>query len=426
MRRSLYFLVMCVMVIAPTIACGFVVTRNWLIWVILAVLMEVLLIYVIHRHLFYPLRVISNGMDLLREQDFSSRLKKVGQPDADRMVTLFNDMMERLKVQNLQVQEQNEFLNLLIEASPMGVIILNDSEDISLINKAACAMLGTDRPASLSELKSPLGAALSQLEWGQTRTVRLGGQGIFRCSRLHFMDRGWPHPFILIESLTEEVRAAEKQALTRVIRTMSHEVNNSMAGILSTLDTLSEILGENPSTASLVPTLKACSDRSEAMAGFIRQFAEVVKVPEPTLCLTDFSELVHGSRIILESLCSISGATLMIDVENASPVKMDMVLMQQALVNVVKNAAESAGNGGVVQIVADECSLRVIDNGPGLAPDAQEHLFSALYTTKPGGQGLGLMLVAEILQRHGADYSLHTDSGLTEFKITLDSARARR
>lgn len=422
-RRTLLFLLMAAAVLLPTLACamltaGAVSCTAW--W---ALPVESVLLVLVYRSLFRPLRIIESGMDLLREQDFSSRLRKVSQPEADRLVEIFNDMMDRLKAQNLRMQEQNAFLKQLIDAAPMAVMILNDADLITSANPAARRMLGIDAvPCSLGSLESPLARSVAATGRDSVRTVRLGGRKIYRCSRLHFMDRGWPHPFVLIESMSEEVRQAERTALTRVIRTMAHEVNNSMAGILSTLDTLGSILHDDPSTAPLLPPLQACMTRSEEMTAFIGRFADVVKVPEPTLCLTDYQELVESSQLILQSLCHRCGARLVTDVEASSPLRLDPTLMQQVLVNVVKNAAESAGPGGTVSITAHHHTLTVTDNGPGLAPGADERLFSSLYTTKPQGQGLGLMLVAEILHKHHADFGLRTDSAaphLTTFTITL-------
>lgn len=417
MKRSFYFPLLCLMVLLPTLVCA--IYTPWKIAALLALPLEILLLALVYRMLFKPLKVITTGMDLLREQDFASRLRKVGQPDADKMVDLFNTMMDRLNLQNLRIMEQNEFLDLLLEASPMGVIILDDSDRITRANGAARLMLGIDDLQPLQALTSPLGLALAQLGRDEVRTVRTGDSEVFRCSRLHFMDRGWPHPFILIERLTDEVRTAEKQAFTRVIRTMAHEVNNSMAAIMSTLSTVRSIIADTPSANTLLAPVDACVKRSGELTGFVRRFAEVVKVPEPRLCLTDFMELILSARPLLESICSTCGAQLITDLEQAAPVRMDPVLMQQALVNIVKNAAESASQGGTVTIRATGRTLLVIDNGPGLAPDCANNLFSALYSTKPGGQGLGLLLVAEILNRHSARFSLRTESQLTTFSITL-------
>lgn len=386
----------------------------------------VLLTIIVYRKTIRPVHILTGGIDLLREQDFASRIRRVGNRDADAIVDMFNDMMDRLKRERLHVREQNEFLDLLVNASPMAVIILDDNDCITSANEAAATMLsvpvGELSGRCLADIPSQLAAESAALPMGSATVVRvLGAHEVFRCSRLGFMDSGWTHPFILIERLTDEVRAAEKQAYTKVIRMMAHEVNNSMGAIASTLDTVSAVLGDSPYAAELLPPLKACRERAGVMTGFIRSFAEVVRVPEPVVQLTDYQEVIGASLPVLEALCAKSGATLSIDLERAAPLRLDVMLMQQAVVNIVKNAAESAGEGGHVSICADGRTLVITDNGPGIAPEISGRLFSDIFTTKPEGQGLGLMLVAEILGRMSARFSLLTsaDDGLTRFSISF-------
>lgn len=97
---------------------------------------------VFYRKIVKPLNSIGSGMELLREQDFSSRLSPVGQYEADRIVNVFNRMMEQLKNERLRLREQNNFLDLLIKASPMGVILTTLDEDLSELNPMAQKMLG--------------------------------------------------------------------------------------------------------------------------------------------------------------------------------------------------------------------------------------------------------------------------------------------
>ncbi len=120
--------------------------------VVIVVLMLITLAFLI---LFYqkvvrPMQSISNGMDLLREQDFSSRLRSVGQHEADRVVAIFNKMMEQLKNERLRLREQNQFLDLLIKASPMGVIVLDFDHRITGLNPAAFKIMGVNH---LDEVK---------------------------------------------------------------------------------------------------------------------------------------------------------------------------------------------------------------------------------------------------------------------------------
>lgn len=176
--------------------------------------------YLFYRKVIKPLDTIGNGMDLLREQDFSSRLTPVGQKEADRIVLVFNRMMEQLKDERLRLREQNHFLDLLVSVSPMGLIILTLDGHVSMINAAALRYLDyvTDDEVKgrlLCELTSPLAEEIERIPKDASKTVRLSDSMIYRCSRLSFVDRGFAHPFILIESLTSEVVKAEKKAYER-------------------------------------------------------------------------------------------------------------------------------------------------------------------------------------------------------------------
>ena len=97
---------------------------------------------VFYRKIVKPMSTIGSGMELLREQDFSSRLSRVGQYEADRIVNVFNRMMEQLKNERLRMREQNHFLDLLIQASPMGVVIMTLDGEVSQLNPMAVKMLG--------------------------------------------------------------------------------------------------------------------------------------------------------------------------------------------------------------------------------------------------------------------------------------------
>ena len=211
-------------------------------------LMLLLMLYLIlfYRKIVKPMNTIGSGMELLREQDFSSRLSHVGQQEADRVVNVFNRMMEQLKNERLRLREQNHFLDLMINASPMGVIIMTLDEEVSQLNPMAMKMMGV-RPEEaegrkLSEIDSPLALELAAIPNGETSTVRLNDSSIYKCTHSSFVDRGFQHPFYLMEGLTDEVMKAEKKAYEKVIRMIAHEVNNTTAGITSTLDTVAGIV----------------------------------------------------------------------------------------------------------------------------------------------------------------------------------------
>ena len=365
-----------------------------------------------YRKTIRPYDTLIGGMELVKDLDLTTRLAPSGQHETDIIVRTFNDLLNRLRGEHLKLEEQYTFLNLLIEASPMGVIQCDLDGNITSMNPAARRMLSP----TVEE-------AILALSLGETTTIRLPGEPqLFRISHQSFPDRGFQHPFYLIESLTSEVRLAEKAAYERVIRMIAHEVNNSVAGIIGSLT------GDK-------------AERLTALSAFVTRFAEVVKIPQPQLQLCDLSEEVDACRPFLENLCT--QAHVQIDfhlTDEAIPVHLDTVLFQQVLINIVKNAVESIKDSpsaipvreGAVTIQVTKHStplpngeghgggtLVITDNGHGIPASVATHLFTPFFSTKPQGQGLGLLLIRDILTSHHCTFSLLTDpeDHLTRFSI---------
>ena len=383
------------------------------------------LVYFYHK-VVKPLDTIANGMDLLREQDFSSRLKSVGQLEADRIVDIFNRMMQQLTEERLRLREQNHFLDLLISVSPMGVVILTFDGKVSMANKAALKFLEVDTEEDMlnkgmEDLKTPLAEEMSRLPKDTTETIRLSDSHIYRCSRLSFVDRGFAHPFFLIESLTSEVMKAEKKAYEKVIRMIAHEVNNSVAGITSTLDTVDDALQTMDDTDDLREVMKVCIERGYSLSRFITRFADVVKIPEPQLEEVRLNDRISACERFLENICQDHQVDLRMDLCEENPwVKMDTSLFEQVLINMVKNSVESIEEKGIIALrtSASPVMLEVADTGRGISKEVETKLFTPFFSTKPNGQGIGLILIREVLMKHGCSFSLRTyEDGITRFRI---------
>lgn len=377
-----------------------------------------------YRKIVKPLNSIGSGMELLREQDFSSRLSPVGQYEADRIVNVFNRMMEQLKNERLRLREQNNFLDLLIKASPMGVILTTLDEDLSELNPMAQKMLGVRQEdvlgKKMNEIDSPLAAELANVPKGETVTVRLNDSNIYRCTHSSFIDRGFQHPFFLIESLTDEVMKAEKKAYEKVIRMIAHEVNNTTAGITSTLDTVEQALSTEEGMDDICDVMRVCTERCFSMSRFITRFADVVKIPEPTLTPVDLNDLAFTCKRFMEGMCTDRNIKLRLEIdETLKEVKMDASLFEQVLVNIIKNAAESIEKDGEIIVrTLSPAIVEVVDNGKGISKEVEAKLFSPFFSTKPNGQGIGLIFIREVLMRHGCTFSLRTYAdGLTRFRI---------
>ena len=380
---------------------------------------------ILYYQIIRPIHLITTGMDLLSGQDFSSRLKLVGQVDADKIVNVFNRIMSQLKHERLRLREQNIFLDLLIQASPMGVVIMTLDGEIDHINPMALKMmeLNTHPDKSIKhliELDSPLAAELGEIPNNETKVIRLNNANIYKCSHSYFIDHGFKHPFYLIERMTDEVIHAEKRAYEKVIRMIAHEVNNSTAGITSTLDTISQALTEEKGMEDICDMIRICIERCFSMSHFITRFADVVKIPEPTFQKASINDIATLCKRFMEGMCNERNIELNIELDaEVSKVQLDASLFEQVLVNIIKNAAESIQQNGNIWIrTIAPATIEVIDNGPGITKDTETKLFTPFFSTKSNGQGIGLVFIREALTLHDCKFSLKTGTdGLTRFRI---------
>ncbi|MBO4978551.1 MAG: HAMP domain-containing histidine kinase [Muribaculaceae bacterium] len=398
MKSTVLFL-LCAAAIAASAVCAYL---GHMVWCGVGAAVALLLLLAIWRSIALQLRTIATGMDLLRSRDFASRLRHVGEPQADSMVDLYNSLMENLKTERLRASEQHGFLSKLIEASPMGVAICTFDGDVEQQNE------------SFRRLATPaVMKALQGLADGEDTTVREGTQ-VVRCSRNFFMDRGFRRPFYLVERLTDEIVRAETDVFNKLVRTVSHEVNNTLGGVISTLDTLADIHGDD---ADIKPVISGCSDSCRQLGDFVKSYAEVAKLPELKLEDVDLTDFAGENLPFLRSMCPPGIEIEMVSDGGEACVQADPMLLQRVVINIVKNSIESIGRRGKIELNIKGRTLRVIDTGKGIRPEDIKNIFRPFYSTKHPDRGLGLMLVSEILRRHNADFSLATMGPFTYFTI---------
>src|ERR1035437_2520103 len=184
-----------------------------------------------------PIGTIGRSLNLLKEGDFNITMVKTGNSDVDNIIEVYNSMIIRLREERLSVREKNHFLDLLIESSPLGIVMMDLDARIMEINRAGIRSLGINEDSykgkSLTELKSNLSVEISKIAYEEKQLVILADGQKYLCRKLFFMDHGFKHPFYIIEEFTEEIKRAEKEAYGKLIRMMAHEVNNTVGSVNS-------------------------------------------------------------------------------------------------------------------------------------------------------------------------------------------------
>jgi nitrogen fixation/metabolism regulation signal transduction histidine kinase len=365
------------------------------------------------RSFFIPLNLIRTGAELISERDFTSQFREVGQPEMDALIQIYNRMIGRLREERLKAQEQHYFLDRILTASPAGIVTLDFDGRISSLNPSARELLGwTDEEASGRRIE-----ALETVPLGESRVLSHGRRRL-KVSRAELFDRGFPRHFLIVEELTEELRASEKAAYGKLIRMMSHEVNNSVGPVSSLLDSFrgySDQLGEED-RQDFTNAVTVAIARLERLGAFVNGFAEVVRLPPPDRRSCDVRQLLDEILLLLRPQLEQRRIEAVWErAEPTPPIDLDRNQIEQALVNVLKNAMEAIGEGGriILRLVheAGRPVLRIADSGPGIPEEVRPLLFTPFFSTKRDGRGLGLTLIQEILTQHGFDFGLENRQG---------------
>ncbi len=438
MKSKLIFWTIAAFITGISSGIGFLFFREEPIpfWVIQCIaILSLLLAAFIYHKLVKPYHILLSGMQLLKDQDFSTHLRPVRNKDANELIGIFNRMISQLRSERLAVREKNQFLDLLIHASPQGIVILNFDKQIADVNPTGLKLLNISnlsdiKGKTLLESSFELAPALAELKQGDDVMIRTSTHTIYHCIRSAFIDQGFKHPFILIEEITQELLKVEKDSYERIIRMMSHEVNNSVGAIGSTLNVVADIFkqDENGQWEYVLPAVEASFERCRHLASFISNLAHAIRVPEPTLSAISLNEQARSVYALTDIECRQRNIRLVLTLtENDRTIEVDGVQIEQVLVNIIKNAYEAIGQNGEIRITTQTSPVSILieDNGPGISEDTQKKLFTPFFTTKSSGQGIGLMFVREVLTNHHCQFSLSSDNGWTRFTILFNTVSDR-
>ena len=383
------------------------------------------------RDTFRNLGFAAEGLRLIRDEEFTSRFIEVGQPEIDELIGVYNRMVDHLRDERVRLAEQHHFLSQVLHVSPSGIVILDFDQRVATMNPAAERLLETSAAdivgRRLDGLNSPLAAALGALQPGESRVVGLRGARRVKCQHGTFLDRGFVRSFLLVEELTEELRQFERAAYEKLIRVMSHEVNNTVAASNSLLHSSLNYAGqlEAASRHDFTDAIGIVIERTGQLDAFMSGFADVFRLPSPLVQPTDLVSVLEAVVRLLSAKPDAAGIVWRWELDQRAVwVPMDRGQMEQALLNIVKNAVEAIdGEGTITLSVASRSgrtTLVIEDSGPGISSDAQANLFTPFFSTKPHGQGIGLTLVQEILTGHGFDYTLErTVDESTRFTVVM-------
>ncbi|WP_351088878.1 ATP-binding protein [Shewanella sp. S1-49-MNA-CIBAN-0167] len=384
------------------------------------------------RRLSDSLRALEIGLLNFKDNDFSVSLHPYGEPQLDALVSLYNQASAKLRSERQFIYQRELMLDKVIQNSPNVMLLIDDNQRVIYANGAARHLFnqgvkveGMLLPELVVTLPDALKTALNSEQEGlfsmgssdstsddvdnnagsnADNNADSSDVETWHISRGRFTQNNQQHHLILLKQLTKELNRQEVAVWKKVIRIISHELNNSVAPIASMVNS-GKFLTQHLDNDKLQLIFDTIENRTTHLSQFISHYAQFSKLPLPQKELIDWTKMTQqlAQQYPFRLLSALP----------QTAIKLDAVQLEQVLINLLKNAHESGSSADNVALSFDETIhplagllIKVDDQGSGMSSEVLSQALLPFYSTKQSGTGIGLPLCREIIEAHGGRISM--------------------
>ena len=387
-------------------------------------------------------RDVKSFMVSLLQRDFTTHFQSRGRSKSfDELYDALNRISVVFKTISAEKEAQFRFLEMLVEHLRVGILTVDETGKIKLVNQALKTMLQKDVLFSLKSLETfdaALAVTLREIRSGETRLLKLRVNNELLQLSIHaseFLLEDKYHKLISLQNIRNELDAREMEAWQKLIRVLTHEIMNSVSPIISLSETMHGLIDEHKEALqhrnavlynTLDKGLEAIHIRGEGLFHFTQSYRKLTGVPKVSLKETNTKALIDRVVVLMESKLHEKGIVLKVFGEQV-PIIVDPQLMEHVLINLFANAVDALADTNLPQISiwVDHDSkgnvlIHIRDTGEGIDEMTGENIFVPFFTTRRNGSGIGLALSKQILQLHHGDIRFSSEKGKgTEFVIVL-------
>jgi nitrogen fixation/metabolism regulation signal transduction histidine kinase len=380
---------------------------DYRIWLPVSTLLTLILLVVAIKWFLAPIgevvSALETGVSAMKDNDFSITIHNKQFDELDTIVQLYNDLCAVLRNERSALMQREVLLDKIVQSTPVAMILTNDADQIVYSNSAARTLLQDQRleGQALADLIRDIPddmrrATIERRDGLFTASVR-GETVVYSLNCQRFLLQNQPHHLYLYKNLTTEISRNEIALWKRVIRLISHELNNSLAPISSMTSSAKKILKQQENLDMLPDMLDTIERRAQRLFEFTRQYARLARLPAARKQPVKIADFLSD----IEKICDVM---VSVDIQTDT-LSMDSAQIEQVLINIVKNAKESGSELDDVKLSVrqdkNEIQFEVTDRGSGMGSEQMSQAMLPFYTTKKSGTGIGLPLCNEIITGHG-------------------------